>query len=88
MDEFAFGASVFVDSDFETACSLSIWVEMVDKLAGHGLFDLLDRCSAVGSVASATAVLHLHDMGCVIASSDNFHSFKINYYFRTANLCL
>ena len=79
-DEFAVGASVLVDGDFETASSAGVWVKVVDKLAGHGFFDLLDRCSSMGSVASAAAVFDLHDVWCVLTSGDGFHILKLITY--------
>ena len=70
MDQFALAASIWENGHFKAAASLGVSDEFVTELAGNNFFDLLDRANGVLTVASAAAVLDLHEVGGVGALDD------------------
>ena len=72
MYKLALAATIFVDGDFESAGTLGVGDDFVMELAGCNFFDLLDRADGVLAVASASAVLHLDEVGGVFALDNLF----------------
>ena len=70
MHKFTLAGSRSEHGHLEAAASFGVSDEFVSELARSNLFDLLDRSNSVLAVASAAAVLDLHEVGGVCILDD------------------
>ena len=70
MNKFSLAGTLSEHGHLKAAASFGVSDEFITELARSNLFDLLDRSNSVLAVASAAAVLDLHEVGSVCVLDD------------------